>query len=183
MRRPCFLSRSGSLFRLIKARDGAAALEFALVMVPFLALTMAIIETTVMVFTDAILQNAVTETARMVRTGQTAVLGSSGASAFSTAVCDQLFGLVDCSKLVFDLRSFSSFSAISIPVPDANGGTDGASYSTGDSSSSSGTADVVTARVIYPYSFLTPGLGYFLGSSADQPVNLVYTVVFQNEPY
>ncbi|HVI53262.1 MAG TPA: TadE/TadG family type IV pilus assembly protein [Candidatus Sulfotelmatobacter sp.] len=177
MRRPSFL------FRLIKNREGAAALEFALVMVPFLALTMAIIETTVLAFTDAVLQAAVANTARMVRTGQTAVLGSSGASAFSTAVCNQLYGLADCSKLVFDLRSFSSFSAISIPVPDASGGTSGASYSTGSSSSASGAADVVTARVIYPYSFLTPGLSYFLGSSAGQTVNLVYTVVFQNEPY
>ena len=177
------MGRKGSFQQLIRNRDGAAALEFALVMIPFLALTQAIIETTVMAFTDAVLQNAVTEAARMVRTGQSSVTGGGGASAFSTTVCNQLNGLVDCANLVFDLRSFTSFSAISIPVPDANGGTAGAVYNTGASSATAGAADIVTARVIYPYSFLTPGLSYFLGSSAGQTLPLVYTVVFQNEPF
>jgi len=164
-------------------RDGAAAVEFALVLVPFIGLTMALIETTVMAFTQANLENAVVEAARKVRTGQATVTGSGGATAFSTAVCNQLTSLITCSKLVFDVRSFTSFSSINIPVPDANGSTAGASYNTGASSSSSGTADVVTARVIYPYSFLTPGLSNFLGGTANQTVNMVYTVVFQNEPY
>jgi len=182
---------SGFLSRLIKNRQGAAAVEFALVLVPFMALTLALIETTVLALSDAVLQNAVSQAARMVRTGQTAVLGPTGASAFSTAVCNQLYGLVSCGNLVFDLRSFTSFSAIKIPVPDANGSTVGASYSTGASSSTSGAADVVTARVIYPYSFITPGLSSFLSycagqtaaATAGQTVTLVYTVVFQNEPY
>lgn len=172
-----------ALAALAHSRSGATAVEFSLVMIPFLALTLAIIETSVMVFTQAILQGAVSEAARLVRTGQSSVQGSSGETAFSNDVCTNLFGMVDCTKLVYDLRSFTNFSAISIPVPDANGGTSGASYNTGVSSTTAGAASIVTVRVIYPYSFLTPGLSVFLGSGASQTVNLVYTVVFQNEPY
>ena len=142
------MGRKGSFQQLIRNRDGAAALEFALVMIPFLALTLAIIETTVMAFTDAVLQNAVTEAARMVRTGQSSVTGGGGASAFSTAVCNQLNGLVDCANLVFDLRSFTSFSAISIPVPDANGGTAGAVYNTGASSATASTSVADTSSLV-----------------------------------
>lgn len=60
------------------AIKGSAAIEFALVAPVFFILLMGTIETGVIFFAQATLQNAVNDTARLVRTGQTGCYTTSG---------------------------------------------------------------------------------------------------------
>lgn len=169
---------------LMKRTNGAVAIEFALVLIPFLGLTFAIIETCAMVFTDAVIQGAVTAAARQIRTGQVqAPPGTpqtqvtSLLQAFTQQVCNQSFGQIDCSKLSVDVHTFPTFASINLPPPfDAQGKPD-TTFNTG------GPNQVVTVRVAYPWNTITPGLSNLLGAGASQTYTMQYTVVLQNEPF
>ena len=56
--------------RFVRQQDGAAAVEFALVALPFLALTFAIMETALVFFAGQTLEAAATEAGRLIMTGQ-----------------------------------------------------------------------------------------------------------------
>jgi Flp pilus assembly protein TadG len=171
---------------LFRRTSGAAALEFSIIVLPFAALSFAIIETCMMMFTSAVVQGALAEAARDVRTGQiSAPPGTSQSQiatieqTFANQVCNDTFGQVDCSGLYFDIRSFASFGAISLPDPvfDSEGAITNTSFDTG------GSGQIVTVRVIYVWHTITPGLNYLLGAGASQNYTMQYTVVMQNEPF
>ena len=67
------LSRSAlgrCLRRFARRQDGAAAVEFAFIAVPFLALLFAILETALVFFAGQSLESAVADTGRLIMTGQ-----------------------------------------------------------------------------------------------------------------
>jgi Flp pilus assembly pilin Flp len=85
--------------RFARHQDGAAAVEFALVAVPFLALLFAILETALVFFAGQTLEAAVTDAGRLIMTGQ--AQGFSQAD-FKTQVCNRLAGgLFDCTNGVY----------------------------------------------------------------------------------
>jgi Flp pilus assembly protein TadG len=55
--------------RLRRDRSGSAAVEFAMIAAPFFLLLFAMIEVAAVFFTGTVLENAVLETARQIRTG------------------------------------------------------------------------------------------------------------------
>ncbi|HIJ63833.1 MAG TPA: pilus assembly protein, partial [Rhodospirillaceae bacterium] len=80
----------------------------------------------------------------------------------------------------YDVRSYNSFAAANTawtPAFDIHGNPTNNCFDTG------GSGGIVTIRVAYNYSFITPGLGYFLGSGVNNGVAFVYTVIIQNEPF
>ena len=56
--------------RFVRQQDGAAAVEFALVAAPFLALIFAILETALVFFAGQALETAVANSSRLIMTGQ-----------------------------------------------------------------------------------------------------------------
>ena len=67
---PCDSARQGRLTLFLGARSGAAAIEFALVSVPFIMLVGACIEAALNYYGQEILQQAVIEAGRQIYTGQ-----------------------------------------------------------------------------------------------------------------
>ena len=68
-------NRAGRGFRRLSMRfvrrdDGATVIEFAIVIMPFLALLFAILETALVFFAGQVLETAVTDASRLVMTGQ-----------------------------------------------------------------------------------------------------------------
>lgn len=174
--------------RVLADRKAAAALEFALVAVPFLTLFVAIIETSGMLLTQTVLEGGVTTAARLIRIGSPAVLADSTASqatiaaaktAFTHQVCSHSFSLLNCTNLTFDINSAPTFSAISQPTLNINsqGQVTNANFNTGDSGSA------VIVRVIYAWHTTTPLLNDLLGISNSQTYPMQYTVVMRNEPF
>src|SRR5262245_27577771 len=78
-----------SLGRFANDRLGASALEFALVAMPFLLLTLAIFEVGLVNFATQELDNAVAYGARLIRTGQ-AQTGRMDTGQFKDKMCKQL---------------------------------------------------------------------------------------------
>ena len=61
---------SGVTRRFARQKDGAVAVEFALVAAPFLAMVFAVMETAVIFFAGQALETAAADSARLILTGQ-----------------------------------------------------------------------------------------------------------------
>jgi len=102
--------------RFSKDNEGATAIEFALVALPFFALVFAIIELAVIFFISSALNHAVSETGRLLRVGQFQNCG--GAPVFKAHVCDNMNNLGQCrNNLSIDVVSEPQFSQITLPDP------------------------------------------------------------------
>src|SRR4051794_28608136 len=107
--------------RFARKQDGAAAVEFALVALPFFALTFAILETALVFFANQTLQAAAGDAGRLIMTGQ-AQSASYTASDLKTQVCNRIYGLFNCSTgMTVDVKTYSNFGAVSNPPPVTNG--------------------------------------------------------------
>jgi Flp pilus assembly protein TadG len=165
--------------RFVRHQEGAAAIEFGLVAAPFLALIFAIIETSLIFFAGQTLETAVTDSSRLIMTGQAQTQGMSQAQ-FKQAVCSRIYGLFDCaSGINVDVRKYSSFGSATPPSPvDANGNlTNNYLYQPG------GPGDIVVARLIYQWPVYANILGVDMANMAGNKRLIVATAAFRNEPY
>jgi Flp pilus assembly protein TadG len=164
--------------RLAGCQDGAAAIEFAIVGVPFIAILVAILETSMVFFTQQLLQTATTQTARLIMTGQAQNQGMS-ATQFKQAVCTNAISIFDCTNLYVNVQKFSSFSGMTQPNPVSNGVFNASSmtYITG------GPGDIILIQVFYKLPMWDAPLGFDLSNLSAGQRLLVATSVFRNEPY
>ena len=86
--------------RYLKNRDGATALEFALLILPFSFLVFGIVELAILFFFNSTLNHATAEVSRQIRTGQFQSTCSNGKDQFKDAVCSYMAGLGDCDGLL-----------------------------------------------------------------------------------
>jgi Flp pilus assembly protein TadG len=158
--------------------SGAAALEFALVALPFLLFVLITLQMFMIFWFNQALQTATNQAARLVLTGQAAAYP--GASDFKTAVCARLPSMFNCNNVYVDVQSAGTFATLSttpiVPTYDRNGNrTDPPHYNIGQP------GEVGILRVSYSW----PVLGGILGFG-NQPngTRLIWgTAVFENEPY
>lgn len=165
--------------RLVQQQDGAAAVEFALVAAPFLALIFAIMETAIVFFAGQALETAAADSARLIMTGQAQNQGLDQAG-FKNAVCAKIYGLFDCQNGVYvDVKKFSSFSNVTMPNPvDADGNfQNNFSYDPGKQ------GEIVVVRLFYQYPVYVSLLGFGLSNVNGGKRLLAATAAFRNEPY
>ena len=93
---PARLFRIRTVRRFARGEDGAAMVEFGIVVAPFLALMFAIMETAIVFFAGQTLETAVADSARLVMTGQSEKFD---ATEFRKQVCARILGLFDCCLL------------------------------------------------------------------------------------
>jgi Flp pilus assembly protein TadG len=173
------LARSAVGRRFIKQQDGAAAVEFALVATPFLALTFAIIESAMVFFAGQSLEAATASAARLILTGQAQTNGYSTAD-FKTQVCNRVASLFNCSSGVFvDVKTYNNFSSVSSTPPVVNGqlNTANMTYTPG------GPGCIVKVAIYYEWPIYVSLLGNNLSNLNGNKRLLVATSVFRNEPY
>ena len=109
--------------RLRRSRDGAAAIEFAMLAIPYCMIVFAILETCIAFLGDQLVGMAVDTMARKIRTGQITTAVSE--EQFRQEFCDEISILITCSpeeiktpaKLYLDVRSFPDFESIPKGVP------------------------------------------------------------------
>ena len=172
------------------AIKGSAAIEFALVAPVFFILLMGTIETGVIFFAQATLQNAVNDTARLVRTGQTGCYTTSGGNCqamtqaqFRTLLFSEASVLLqDCNgaSLQFDVSAYpSGFSNASNSSPLDGGGN----LPTLTVFNVGAACDVVLVRAFYKWPVVTPVLDWFLVNMAGNAHLIAAAAAFRNEPY
>lgn len=109
-------SNTGLLRRFAKDENGAYAIEFALVGIPFIMLIFGIIVLGLYFFVTFSLENAVERAGRLLRTGQAQVAGMT-TDQFKTEVCNRAPGFIDCdSKVRVNVAAWSGFGDINPPA-------------------------------------------------------------------
>lgn len=168
-------------------KDGATAIEFALLAIPFFTLLFAILELSIIFFISSTLSHAVSETGRQIRVGN---FQNCGQDAFKAAVCDKLQGVAQCNRLRIDAVSSPTFSGISLPVvppppvqqpgqptPDVDNGD----YTPGIDD----TAGVpIVIRAVYYHKLILPPELTRLANTPGGDSRLISTsTAFRNEPF
>jgi Flp pilus assembly protein TadG len=186
---------SSSFVRYLRDCEGATAVEFALVSVPFLGLLFAIFETAFVFFTAQSVEAATAEAARKIMTGQaqgnTAV--TTAQQFKSTYLCPTtgriLPSYVDCNTVIVDVRKATAWTSANLSTTFFTESTH--QYCTGN------TSDVVVLRVGYPmpvYLSVLAMNGMAIGHvttvtagqtnvSGTMKHLIVATSVFKNEPF
>ena len=176
--------------RFLAGRDGAAAIEFAILALPFFVMVFASIETFVAFTGEQLLANATDTMARKIRTGQ--IRSTMSREDFRKAFCEEISILMPCSateaatpdKLFIDVRSFTTYADIPKAVPITDGDLDTTSFKF----EPGGKQTINIVRAYYRWDVVTDLVRPMLSSvhSADgtrQNYLMVATAVVQNEDY
>jgi len=177
--------RTWPLLRAIRglagSNSGATAVEFSLVAAPFLALLIALFQTGIVFLAGRELDEAVAQSGRSIMTGK-AQNNSMTQSQFASLICQNIYALFNCSNLMVNVQTYSTFSAAVTSSPtltfNAQGGvTNSWTYNPG------GPGDIVVVQAMYQWPIVLGPLGFNLSNLSNGNRLLVSTAVFQNEPY
>jgi Flp pilus assembly pilin Flp len=105
------------LRRLGADTRGVTAVEFAMVVVPFVALIMLVMEMALIFWIGATLDNALQGSMRQLYVGSSSASGTSLMDAVRRQICDGAGGLVNCSTLKVDITAYPSFGDVRVSSP------------------------------------------------------------------
>ncbi len=166
--------------RFRRDASGATAVEFGLVALPFIALMLAILETALLFFASQTLETAVSNTGRLIRTGQAQQQGFD-ADQFKSDVCAQIMSLFNCADDLFlDVRTYQTFDEINLAKPidaDGNLSKDDFTYDPGHGT------DIVVVRAFYEWPTFSKLLGLNFSNLSDGNHLIAATAAFRNEPF
>lgn len=161
--------------------DGAAAVEFAIVAVPFFAILFAIIELAFVFWAGQVLETAVHDTSRLVMTGQ-AQKQNFDQTKFRQELCARVFGLFNCNTgMIIDVRTSGAFASANLGKPAYK--PDGSIDDTGFQFQTGGPGDIVVVRVMYEWPLILRTFGLDLADMPSGKRLLMSAVAFRNEPY
>lgn len=165
-----------------KAERGAVAVEFAIILLPFLVLMFATVELGMVFMASSTLQNATDLAARRIRTGEFQATSTTKAQ-FKTLVCNGMSWLKSscAAKLAVDVQTFSNFGGIGGAAT-----VDPTAYDPNATCWSAGKAgDIVLVRTYYKWRIFTPMLDQSLVNMGDGSGERLITTAasFRNEPW
>ncbi|GAB5456805.1 MAG: hypothetical protein Hens2KO_30340 [Henriciella sp.] len=162
-------------------KRGLAAVEFAMIAIPFFLLIFGLLEVCVIFIMSSVLEHGASEAARAIRTGQLQQAGFDQAQ-FKSDICDELFGMLSCdSKLQLDVKTFADFAGTGSPDPidPATG-----ELATGTFGFSPGAQnEIVVVRVFYEWDLIVPVMSAPLANMSANRRLLQATIAFRNEPF
>ena len=169
--------------RFARANKGSVAVEFGLVIMPFLFMLFALLELAMALLASSTLETAVQMASRQIRTGEFQNRTQHAQADFGALVCANMSWLSrQCATDSFvDVRTFTNFDTLAANAPQAAN-----NFKANKTCFAPGRAtDIVLVRVYFRWRLLTPfldaamenmgtGSGLRMMSSAT---------AFQNEPY
>lgn len=179
--------------QLLRCNDGTTAVEFALISPIFILFVMGIIEFSMIMFTQAVMESATGNTARMGSTGYTEQ-GLTREQQLINNVAARTTGFLDPNIIDVNLTVYPSFDNVDDPEPYIDGNGNGV-YNVGESytdingngqwdqdmgSAGAGNAnDIVVYTVSYPWPIMTPIVDAVIGDT----FNITARMVVKNEPW
>lgn len=165
--------------RLLRDERGATAVEFGIIALPFFAIIAAILETAFCFFAGQILDSAVTDAGRLIRTGQ-AQQQNMDLAAFKTQVCNRLYAFFSCSGLSLDVKTSTSFGSTDLSTPkDKDGNFDPSKFAYQNTHGS----EIVVVRAYYLYPLIFTGFGLNMADQSGNKRLMSGIAVFRNEPF
>lgn len=177
--------------RFRRSRDGATAVEFALLAIPFFALIGAVVDTSLMLWASETLDDALGDAARLIQTGQ--FQNTNAGVTNTTTLIENLrqqicrsngtarVTVFDCSSVKVQVQTFSSIASSASDSPvDSTTNDWSANFGKKYMNAGAGTIVVVQAAVKYPTWMnvfnITPKF-------ADGSRLLQSVAVFRTEPF
>lgn len=176
----------GLLRRFARHDGGSAIVEFAALIVPFLLLVFAILESCISFAAQQMLANATDDVARQFRTGQIRASDlEKNKDRVKDFVCEKISMVVadGCPGLVVDLQTYDTFREAAdsrIPFTD-DGDLDLDSGNPSLALGGSGTKNQL--RVFYRWPVMTDFMRKSMSSLPDGKTLLYAVVTWQNEPF
>ena len=172
--------RRSAARRFARDNDGMAAVEFALLSPAFFFLVFVIMETALIFVAEEVLDDAVYEAVRMVRTGQVQSAGLTKEE-FRDVICNKASVFINCASANFyvDAQTFGDFSdaGLESPVGDDGEFVDEGNFAIG------GPNDIVTVRAYYKWK-TNPIFGDITLSDIAGGRRLIGSFsTFRNEPF
>lgn len=159
---------------------GSAAIEFAVIAPIFFFLMFVIAETALVFIAEQVMDNAVFETARLIRTGQVQEASMSQAD-FTTQVCNRVAVFIDCnsSNFYLDVNTYATFGDMELdrPVDNDDNFTAPGAFAFG------GASDIVVVRAYYQWPTNTIFGALSLKNMANGKRLIGSFAAFRNEPF
>lgn len=175
------ISNFKTIFKsFVKTTDGATAVEFSLVAIPFTFLLMGIIEISLFFAASNIMHGATSDAGRLVRTGQVQQYDQGDPQVlFETALCEHASVFANCDNIEYEVIAIDGFSDFSSHAAqyDEDGNFQPQGFTPG------GTNDTVLIRTNYRYKFMVPFLASMFSDGSDGGRAILTTIVLQTEPY
>lgn len=168
---------------LVHDEAGVTAIEFGVLALPFFTVILAIIQTAIMFLAMQVLDSAVEDASRKIRTGQAAGYSLDD---FRTLVCASTYSLFDCSQIQLRSEVLADFSNVALNQTVQTCTTTPATctWTSGWQSFSAGGHDsVMQVSAYYRYPLIVV-LPYFNLKNQPDNFRLISAIsVFRNEPY
>jgi Flp pilus assembly protein TadG len=188
------------LFRLVHSRDGATAIEFALLAIPYFMIIFAILETFVAFTAEQLVTNAVDTLGRQLRTGQITYNHNNSTTdkteqQFRQLFCNEIDILIQCSaseiatsdKLWLDVESYNSFADMPTTVPHVSSDPHSDLQTSGFKYAPGGPGSINMLRAYYRWQVITdivrPYISTINPTGSPSEFLIVATAAFQNEKY
>ena len=168
--------------RFADDQRGVTAIEFGLLGIPFFAIMAAILETALIFLASQILDSAVQDTARNIRTGRYQAANYT-AEQYKAALCDGLYGLFNCTNLKIRVRVIDNFTAANLTSPVSTTGANAGEWTVTEQYTPGIGGSVVLVEAYYKWPVILNFGGFSLQNQPDGTRLLSGIRLFRNEPF
>ena len=171
--------------RLAKNKEGASAVEFSLLATPFFMLLFSVFELGWFFFSNAMLDQAILDGSRGIRTGQVQNASLTVDQFTDTYICPRMgvFGTCD-DILTVDVRTFTSYAALLAATDDALACPDDQQSVKDAMQFDAGVQNtIVRVRLCFAFDTINPAVGLSLQGSNGGPRRVISEHVIRTEPY
>lgn len=191
MRRGKIITRRGR-----RAERGATAVEFAMIAPFYFLLIIGIVETSLVMFAQHVLESAAANASRTGKTGYVDPTLSTQQATVTNTVKKLAGFIMDTNKITVTAQAYKSLSLVGTGEPYMDANTNGkwdvgekytdtngnGQYDKDIGASGYGSAgDIVVYTITYPWKIMTPPMQLFIGTGGN--LTLKSRVVVKNEPY
>ena len=175
--RSSLLRLSSVLKKFRRNDDGATAVEFAFVGLPFFLLMFSVIEVSIFFFAGQVFESSVDTVGRMVRTGQ--LPSDMTENEFKQIICDQTATLFKCPGIHVDLTVVAEFDQLTPPPAPSDLDADLAGFQF----TNPGPSQIVKLTVMYEWPVVTNYVASYISKLDSKNALLTTIAVFRTEPW
>lgn len=168
-------------------KRGSTAVEFAIVAPLFLMMMFSTFEVGWFFFANSVVDAAVGDAARLIKTGQVQRWGGDNQDKLDTLyddICNVVKAFGGCdNKLTIEVKNFTSFAALAADTTAATCADAPPDEVAAIPFEPGGELTIVRIRICYIYKTLNPAIGINMSEPGTNKRRLISTMIFRNEPY
>lgn len=181
------VGRKAGAFRRLSSRfahnqDGVTAIEFGLLALPFFTIILATLQTAIMFLGMQVLDSAVEDASRMVKTGRAQAAGYSLAN-FRTLLCGYTYNLFDCNQIKIKVQKITNFTSATPNATVQTCSSSTCTWTITEAFAGGAGRDIIQVSAYYRWPLMIV-MPYFNLKNQPDNYRLISAIrVFRNEPF